>query len=554
MSEIKLNYESLRRYTKSIDERYHAEEDFAALLADSADSGLVEGSVVSGIVRSVNKYHVLVCVEGKSEGKIPVKEFAQDLIEGKPVQEVLPIGSNVNVFVEKIEGRDGTIVLSREKAVKYEVWDRLEEAYSKNYDVEGVIVSSIRSGCVVDLGKVVAFLPNSHIDLKPVRDVRSLIGKKFKFRVLKMDKKQGNIVVSRRAVLNSFYAEARSEYLSSLEVGQVIDGVVKSITNYGIFVEIHDSPEVGSMDGLVHITDMSWGRVNHPSTFYSTGQKVTVKVIAVDVQNSRVSLGIKQFTENPWSNVESDYPVGQTFSGQITSVEEYGIFVELSPGIEGLVHLSEISWFKGYKPFSRGQKVDVVVLSIDTEKSRMALSIKRATKNPWQCFVEKYHLGSIIDCKVKMISDQNLAVSFFDEEFSGLEGSIKPVDAIDDTHPSISSYKIGEKISAKVISANSSRGLIHLGIRQLTYDSFEQFLSSISVGDIIRAIIVKIEGNGIYVRVSDGVEIFIERESLPELISLSIGHEKSFKVTAKHNYSLDLSLDVSQSGVSGENE
>lgn len=542
MSGIIINNRSAVKFYKEIDESYYDTDSFGSLLEESGGQYKLsekENSIVEGTITAINKDFVLLDVELKSEGQVPIKEF----IANKDDEFTLQIGDKVNVYLTKLEGKNGGVVLSRESAVKFELWDSLNSAHENNEDVEGTIIHKIKSGYIVDLGLIAAFLPNSHIDLKPVKDPTPFMNKKMKFRILKMDKKQGNIVVSRRVILDSLHSQARKEFLASLEDGQVLEGIVKSLTNYGVFVGLFESPEIGVVDGLLHITDMSWSRISHPSAIYSCGQKILVKVIKVDIELNRISLGKKQLTENPWGGLEKKYPVGSVLDATVASIEEYGVFVELEPGIEGLVHSSEISWINNELSVMRGDRVKVMVLSIDIEKSRISLSIKQCDVNPWLLFLEKYPLGSVVKCKIRNINAHSgINVSFVNYGGNNVSGFVynRDISWEDNRAYAMKMYKISDIIDAKLLRINSSKGGIFLGIKQIKYDPFAEFLDTVKVGNEIRCSISRIEDNGIYVIINGNIDRFVGRDHLLDMSALSVGGNINLRVDSVKRYDLVL--------------
>ena len=369
-------------------------EDFAALLEESLQAdALVEGAVVKGSVVGIEKDLAVIDVGAKTEGRVPLKEFA---LPGKDPE--INVGDEVEVYLERIENALGEAVLSREKARREESWVRLEESFNKGEKVSGVIFNQVKGGFTVDLDGAVAFLPRSQVDIRPVRDVTPLMHNPQPFQILKMDKRRGNIVVSRRTVLEETRAEQRSELVQSLEEGQVIDGVVKNITDYGAFVDL------GGIDGLLHVTDIAWRRINHPTEVLSIGQTVKVQIIRVNHETHRISLGMKQLQTDPWEGIEAKYPVGAKFSGRVTNITDYGAFVELEPGIEGLIHVSEMSWTKKNvhpgKIISTSQEVEVMILEVDPVKRRISLGLKQTLDNPWESFAVEHPTGSIVEGEV----------------------------------------------------------------------------------------------------------------------------------------------------------
>ncbi|MGL9732490.1 MAG: 30S ribosomal protein S1 [Wolbachia sp.] len=517
------------------------EDQSNILFEDSFINKIKEGDVVEGIITRVNPNDIVVDVGLKSDGRISIKELGCNY--------EIVIGSKIRVYVERIEDYHGNVVLSREKAIRDEKWHKLEEDAVTKAEVSGVIKRSIKCGFIVDLGDgISAFLPLSHVDLKQVKDAKHLIETEQKFIVLKMDKKQGNIVVSRKLVLEKLHAGEKTKFLESLNEGDIIEGKIKSITHYGVFVGIHESDAVGVIDGLLHITDISWSRVSHPSAVFACGQTIKVKIIKIDKENAKVSLGIKQLEDNPWQDVELKYPIDSVHKKHITSIEDYGLFVELQPGIEGLVHSSEITWVKSNLPVSslvtRGKEVSVKILSIDTTKNRMSLSMKRCVDNPWQVFVDKYPTGSIVSGKVKNNAGSYISVTFDDCEIDeNVEGTIYMQDLSWSKNGSdeIRKYNIGDAIEAKVIRVNVNRTRIHLGIKQIEYDPLIELIKKVKVGDKIQVNVGKREDGGLIVEVENDVTLLIDQEHLPENKKFFMSERIEVQVLGVEEYSIILS-------------
>ncbi len=436
-------------------------DDFAALLEEALGGrDLAEGSVVHGLVTGIEKDFVIVDVGLKTEGRISIKEFAEDP-NPNPKK-----GDTVEVYLERVENAMGEAVISREKAKREEAWTRLEGVFGQNVPVNGTIVGRVKGGFTVDLGGASAFLPGSQVDIRPVRDVGPLMGKEQPFAILKMDRPRGNIVVSRRAILEEARAEQRTELVAQLAEGEVREGVVKNITDYGAFVDL------GGIDGLLHVTDMSWKRVNHPSQVLAVGDTVKVQIVKINPDTQRISLGMKQLQADPWDDVESKYPVGAKFTGRITNITDYGAFVELEAGVEGLVHVSEMSWTKKKvhpgKIVSTSQEVDVVVLDVDASKRRVSLGLKQAQENPWDDFLKRHPVGTTVEGEVKNATEFGL--------FIGLDGDIDGMVHLSDIDWAVSGeeaiqrYHKGEMVKAKVLDVDSEKERISLGIKQLAGD------------------------------------------------------------------------------------
>lgn len=480
-------------------------ESFEALLEESlsAEAGL-EGQVLRGTIVSVDGDFALVDVGLKSEGRVNLKEFSR---AGEGVE--LRVGDAVEVFVERYEDRDGQIVLSRDKARREEAWNDLEGAYTQARRVDGVIFGRVKGGFTVDLNGAVAFLPGSQVDIRPVRDITPLMGQPQTFQILKMDRARGNIVVSRRAVLEESRAEERAKLMSGLKEGMILDGVVKNITDYGAFVDL------GGVDGLLHVTDISWKRVNHPSEALNIGQTVKVQVIRFNADTQRISLGMKQLEADPWEGVGAKYPVGTKFAGRVTNITDYGAFVELEPGVEGLVHVSEMSWTKKNihpgKIVSTSQEVEVMVLDVDPEKRRISLGLKQCLGNPWEEFSEKFPAGTIVEGEIKNITEFGL--------FIGLHGEIDGMVHLSDLawgvpgEEAVKEYARGAVVKAKVLDVDIEKERISLGIKQLAEDPFEQATSGLRKGQVVNATITQVQENGIEVEV-DGAVGFIRKADL----------------------------------------
>ena len=440
-------------------------ENFAALLEESLDATKgFEGTVVKGRVIAVENDMALIDVGLKAEGRVPLKEFATP---GRPAE--ISTGDEVEIYVERLEDKNGEAVLSRDKAKREEAWSHLETAFKANDKVSGVIFGKVKGGFTVDLSGAVAFLPGSQVDIRPVRDIGPLMGAPQPFLILKMDRSRGNIVVSRRAVLEESRAEARNELIANLREGQVLNGVVKNITDYGAFIDL------GGVDGLLHVTDIAWHRVNHPSEALSIGQTVEVQVIRFNLETQRISLGMKQLQVDPWEGVALKYPVGANYRGRVTNITDYGAFVELEPGVEGLVHVSEMSWTKKNvhpgKIVSTSQEVDVRILDLDLEKRRISLGIKQTQANPWENFLEQFPLDSTVEGEVKNITEFGL--------FVGLPGDIDGMVHLSDLawgrqgDDAVQDFSRGDTVQAKVLDVDVEKERISLGIKQLTEDPFE---------------------------------------------------------------------------------
>ena len=483
-----------------------SEENFGSLLEESLKTiETFEHTVAKGRVVGIEGDFALVDVGLKSEGRVPLKEFGGHGGEAK-----VAIGDLIDVYVERIEDKNGEAVLSREKARREEAWTQLEKAFKENQRVNGVIFGRVKGGFTVDLYGAVAFLPGSQVDIRPVRDVSPLMGQPQPFQILKMDRQRGNIVVSRRAVLEETRAEARSELVANLKEGQVLKGVVKNITDYGAFVDL------GGVDGLLHVTDIAWRRINHPSEALHIGQTVDVQVIRFNPETQRISLGMKQLEADPWEGVALKYPVGAKFKGRVTNITDYGAFVELEPGIEGLVHVSEMSWTKKNvhpgKIISTSQEVEVIVLDVDPQKRRISLGLKQCLENPWESFLEKYPQRTELEGEIKNITEFGL--------FVGLPGDIDGMVHLSDLdwsrpgEEAIKDYKKGDRVKVKVLDVDVEKERISLGIKQLTEDLFERAATAIKKGDVVTCTVTKVLDSGIEVGVADGASGFIRKAEL----------------------------------------
>ncbi|MCX7353602.1 MAG: 30S ribosomal protein S1 [Alphaproteobacteria bacterium] len=483
-----------------------ATENFAALLEESLrNTKSFEGTVVKGIVLSVEGEHVLVDVGLKAEGRIALKEFS---VPGRPAE--IKAGDLIDVFVERIEGRDGEASLSREKAKREESWIELERAYKATERVNGIIFGRVKGGFTVDLSGAVAFLPGSQVDIRPVRDVTPLMGTPQPFQILKMDRQRGNIVVSRRAVLEETRAEQRSELVANLKEGQVYQGVVKNITDYGAFIDL------GGIDGLLHVTDISWRRINHPSDALQIGQTVKVQVVRYNSETQRISLGMKQLESDPWEGAALKYPVGTKFKGRVTNITDYGAFVELEPGVEGLVHVSEMSWTKKNvhpgKIISTSQEVEVMILDVDTTKRRISLGMKQCQDNPWAHFAESHPVGSEIEGEVRNITEFGVFVALSED----IEGMVHISELDWDTpgEEAIKRYKKGDMVKAHVLEVDPEKERVGLGVKQLTEDRFEAASKGVKKGDVVTATVLAARDNGLDVQLTDGTTGFIRRADL----------------------------------------
>ena len=481
-------------------------EDFASLLDESLGLNLgFDGSVVTGKVIRLTEEFAIVDVGLKSEGRVALKEF------GAPGQtvEVKP-GDLIELFVERYEDRDGTIVLSREKARREEAWTNLEKAFEQTQRVNGTIYGRVKGGFTVDLGGAVAFLPGSQVDIRPVRDVGPLMGTPQPFQILKMDRARGNIVVSRRAVLEETRAEQRSELIQGLKEGMILDGVVKNITDYGAFVDL------GGVDGLLHVTDIAWRRINHPSEALQIGQQVKVQVIRFNADTQRISLGMKQLEADPWEGVAAKYPPGAKYTGRVTNITDYGAFVELEPGVEGLVHVSEMSWTKKNvhpgKIVATSQEVEVMVLDVDSSKRRISLGLKQVQRNPWEQFLEEHPVGSTVEGEIRNITEFGLFIGIG----ADIDGMIHMSDLSwdDPGELAMARFEKGQVVRAKVLDVDVEKERISLGIKQMQDDPAATVLDRVHKGDIVTCVVTAVQANGIEVKVDEVLTGFIRRAEL----------------------------------------
>jgi small subunit ribosomal protein S1 len=465
-------------------------DDFSALLDESLGGrDFMEGQVVQGKVVAIEKDIAIIDVGLKTEGRVSLKEFGDE--EGKaPIK----VGDTVEVFLERVENAMGEAVLSRDKARREEAWTRLEAVYERNEPVMGAIVGRVKGGFTVDLGGASAFLPGSQVDIRPVRDVGPLMGREQPFAILKMDRPRGNIVVSRRAILEEARAEQRTELVSQLQEGEVREGVVKNITDYGAFVDL------GGIDGLLHVTDMSWKRVNHPSQVLAVGDTVKVQIVKINPDTQRISLGMKQLQSDPWDGVEAKYPVGAKFTGLISNMTDYGAFVELEPGVEGLVHVSEMSWTKKNvhpgKIVSTSQEVEVVVLDVDPSKRRVSLGLKQAMANPWDAFLAAHPLGSTVEGEVKNATEFGLFIGL-DNDIDGMV-HLSDLDWAVPGEEAIAKYNKGDMVKAKVLDVDVEKERISLGIKQLAGDPMQG--DTYRKGQTVTVTVTEITSGGIEVK------------------------------------------------------
>jgi small subunit ribosomal protein S1 len=527
-------------------------EDFATLLDETLgrDTGF-DGSVVTGRVIRLTDEFAIVDVGLKSEGRVALKEFGPP--GTKP--EVKP-GDNIELYVERYEDRDGSIVLSREKARREEAWTNLEKAFEGNQRVNGTIYGRVKGGFTVDLGGAVAFLPGSQVDIRPVRDVGPLMGTPQPFQILKMDRARGNIVVSRRAVLEETRAEQRSELIQGLKEGMILDGVVKNITDYGAFVDL------GGVDGLLHVTDIAWRRINHPSEALQIGQQVRVQVIRFNPETQRISLGMKQLEADPWEGVAAKYPPGAKFTGRVTNITDYGAFVELEPGVEGLVHVSEMSWTKKNvhpgKIVSTSQEVDVMVLDVDASKRRISLGLKQVQRNPWEQFVDDHPVGSTVEGEIRNITEFGLFVGLS----ADIDGMVHMSDLSWDEpgELALAKFEKGGTVKAKVLDVDVEKERISLGVKQLQDDPAAEVLNRVHKGDVVTCVVTAVQANGIEVKVDEVLTGFIRRAELARDKAdqrpdrFAVGEKVDAKITAVDRAARKLSLTIKGKEVEEEKQ
>ena len=526
-------------------------DEFEALLNESFELKTPdEGSVVKGTVIAIEAGQAIIDIGYKMEGRVELREFAA------PGQDPeIAVGDEVEVYLDRVENARGEAGLSREKARREEAWDRLEKASEKEERVEGTIFSRVKGGFTVDLGGAVAFLPGSQVDVRPVRDASALMHIPQPFQILKMDRRRGNIVVSRRAILEESRAEQRAEIVGKLEEGNVVDGVVKNITEYGAFVDL------GGVDGLLHVTDMAWRRVNHPSEILAIGETVKVQVVKINRDTQRISLGMKQLQDDPWGKVETDYPLESVHTGRVTNITDYGAFVELEPGVEGLVHVSEMSWTKKNvhpgKIVSTSQEVEVMVLEIDQAKRRVSLGLKQTQGNPWENFSAQNPVGTEVEGEVKNITEFGL--------FIGLEGDIDGMVHLSDLdwnrsgEEAMADFAKGDIVKAVVTDVDTEKERISLSIKALDGDPFVDATSGVKRGAVVTVEVTAIEDGGIEVTY-DGMKAFIRRSDLsrdraeqrPE--RFSVGDKVDARVTNIDKSSRKLGLSIKAREIAEEKE
>jgi small subunit ribosomal protein S1 len=523
-------------------------ESFADLLNEVLPLNTIEGTVLKGKVIAIRNDFLIVDVNLKSEGRIPLREFGST--------EHPAVGETLDVFFDRFEGANGEIVLSYEKACRERVWTDLEKAHTAQERVTGTIFGRVKGGFTVDLSGAIAFLPTSQLDVRPIRDFNVLFNKAQPFMILKMDKKRGNIVVSRKAVLEESRADAKQEFVSTLQPGQVLPGIIKNITDYGAFVDL------GGVDGLLHVTDISWRRINHPSDVLQVGQNVQVQVIRYNAETQRISLGMKQLESDPWQNIEGRFQVGQKLKGRVTNITDYGAFIELESGIEGLAHVSEMSWTKKNvhpgKIISTSQEVEVMVLDVEPGKRRISLGLKQCILNPWLEFKQNHNVGDAIEGEIKNTTEFGL--------FVGLSGDIDGMVHLNDLdwskpgEKALQDYKKGQMVHVKVLDIDVEKERISLGIKQLADDPFEKSLSGVAKGDVVTCTIIAVSDAGLEVNFGENAKGFIRKADLAKERTdqradrFAVGEKVDAKVVALDKSSRKVALSVKALEVQEEKE
>ena len=480
-------------------------ENFEALLGQSLKKiKNFEGKVVNGKIISIDHNHALIDVGLKSEGRITIDE-----LRFCDKEKEIKVGDKIDVFVERLEDKNGEAVLSREKAKKESAFASFDKILKKNKHVDGNIYGKVKGGYTVDIDGVITFLPGSQVDIKPIKDINHLVGQKLSFKVLKIDKERGNIVISRKAFLEESLKKNIKDPKKSLKEGNSIEGIIKNITDYGAFIDL------GTVDGLIHLTDISWKRINHPSDFLKIGQKVKVKILKLNAESNKISLGIKQLTKDPWQNIEKKYKEGKNYSGKVSKITDYGAFIELKEGIEGLIHISEMTWDKKKKNPSEivsiGEKVDVTILELDLDKRKLSFRMKKESSNPWKKYCKKYKKGKIVECKVGNIAEYGI--------FVNLEENLDGMVHISDTdwewdNKSTTKFKTGDTIKAIILDVNEEKERISLGIKQLDDKTFTERIKDIKLKDIITCSVIHVKDNGVKVKLDNNLDGFIEKKNL----------------------------------------
>jgi len=525
---------------KNIQDREESQE-FAALLETSMKDQALEGSVVKGRIIELQNDAVIIDVGLKSEGRVSLREFT---MPGQDPE--IRVGDEVEVFVDRMEDRNGETVLSREKARREEAWVEMEISHKKNERVTGIIFGRVKGGFTVDLGGAVAFLPGSQVDIRPIRDVSPLMGTPQPFHILKMDRARGNIVVSRRAVLEESREEAKSDLLEGIKEGSVVQGIVKNITDYGAFIDL------GGVDGLLHVTDISWKRVNHPSEVLQIGQNVDVQIIRFNEETSRISLGMKQLETDPWEGAVAKYPLKGVFKGRVTNITDYGAFVELEDGIEGLVHVSEMSWTKKNvhpgKIVSTSEEVEVMVLEVDMEKRRISLGIKQCQENPWAGFADKHKVDDVIDGEISNVTEFGLFVAV-DADIDGMV-HLSDISWEDQTEDALAPFKKGDTVKVKILDVDPEKERVALGIKQLTDDPFEGAMKGMAKGAVVTSTVSNVTASVVEVSVNEGVTGIIKKADLSRERSeqrtdrFAVGEKVDAKVTSVDQKNRKVTLSI----------
>jgi small subunit ribosomal protein S1 len=528
-------------------------DEFAALLGETMpEDEVFEGSVVKGTITAIEKDLAVIDVGLKMEGRVPLREFT---LPGRASE--LKVGDIVEVYIERTENALGEAVLSRDKARREESWVRLEQRFNNKEQVEGIIFNKVKGGFTVDLDGAVAFLPGSQVDVRPVRDMGPLMNTPQPFKILKMDRRRGNIVVSRREILEATRAEQRSEIVAKLAEGQVIEGLVKNITDYGAFIDL------GGIDGLLHVTDMAWRRVNHPSEIVNVGDTVKVQIVRINPETQRISLGMKQLQADPWAGIDLKYPVGARYKGTVTNIADYGAFVELEPGVEGLIHVSEMSWTKKNvhpgKIVSTSQQVDVQILEVDPNKRRISLGLKQTQDNPWEAFLAVHPKGTVVEGPIRNITEFGL--------FVGLDGGVDGMVHLSDLDwnrsgdEAIKDYKKGDTVRAQVLDVDATKERISLGIKQAQGDPMEKAGGVVKKGSQVTCEVIAVQDNGIEVKIVDtDLTTFIKRSDLSRDRSeqrperFNVGDKVDAAVTAFDKNTRRLAVSIKQLEISEEKQ
>ena len=480
-------------------------ENFEALLNQSLKKiKNFEGKVVNGKVISIDNNHALIDVGLKSEGRISIDE-----LRFCDKEKEIKVGDKIDVFVERIEDKNGEAVLSREKAKKEVAFDSFSESLKKDTPVDGKIYGKVKGGYTVDIDGVITFLPGSQVDVKPIKDINHLVEQKLSFKVIKIDKERGNIVISRKAYLEEHLKQNIKDSKKNLKEGKSVMGIIKNITDYGAFVDL------GTIDGLIHLTDISWKRINHPSDFLKIGQNIKVKILKCNAESNKISLGIKQLSKDPWEKIEKKYKEGKKYSGKVSKITDYGAFIVLEDGIEGLIHVSEMTWDKKKTNpndiVSMGDLVDVTILELDLEKRKLSFRMKKESANPWKKYFKKYKKGKIVDCKVGNITEYGIFVNL-EENLDGMV-HISDLDWEWD-NKSTENFKTGDTVKTVILDVNEEKQRISLGIKQLDNKPFKEKIKDIKIKDIVTCSVIHVKDNGVKVKLDNNLDGFINKENL----------------------------------------